>query len=556
LNLGKTPRDRRATSLALAACLGAGCGLAESPDELPDESETTAAPYGQVKYGLVWFDHYDSVTKTYKTYDALNGAWERNSNVPLTAYDPKRPILIYFHGWQPGANGKREDFMWNLHGGGQVETLKNWKSHKYNVGIYFWDQFADNGDSSIFVSRAESKIWSTYGPNNLCVKIEYEKNKFKFIENPTPAQLNLPVWKITDPETKKPIEGRWGETTRVARIAAGVKFVLGKSPQDVAALSHANIAYKANPSSCRNFVEQLACKSQPVSNLCNGDRPEWREAFEQLVCGPPAVGDFAVVAMMRALAAQTNPHMWFAGHSLGHQLATRTALRLWLMYEHSHKGDSYNRTLRNARPTTVDLLDPYATTYTYNTSKPTEVLSTPYSYTRGNLANENGAANASTANRVLEYHRRLNDFGVARAYYLTSNLGNTPGATVNPVLMAEIPTERVFFDYLSTTDQATKHVFAPKWYFSQMLNTDNLMGNKILDVADRNEHWSVALSPLIGVQYRKQITDKQVHFAQTGGNLTPSPDDDKFTVCSKKPRHGQVPASRFSQGAYDCSDKL
>ncbi len=77
-----------------------------------------------------------------------------------TYFDPTKPTVIYVHGWESGAGrNSRESMQYSAAGQrGQDENLmKYWNG--WNVGIFYWNQFADD-DGLPPPYLAEAKIWT------------------------------------------------------------------------------------------------------------------------------------------------------------------------------------------------------------------------------------------------------------------------------------------------------------------------------------------------------------------------------------------------------------
>lgn len=80
-------------------------------------------------------------------------------------FNPSKSTLIYFHGWQSGSveNGFRETFDYHLNSPGycpeELVESKSWIQKGWNMGIFYWDQFADEPEPWL----AEAKIWSAAG---------------------------------------------------------------------------------------------------------------------------------------------------------------------------------------------------------------------------------------------------------------------------------------------------------------------------------------------------------------------------------------------------------
>lgn len=105
--------------------------------------------FQNLDYGLYWFGDNDNYEKAQAGY----------SNA---YYNKSAPTIIYIHGWQNGSSQakNRETFNRSDSGGPDVDLAYAWRRAGYNVGILYWNQFADEGE----VKDAEAKIWSQNGP--------------------------------------------------------------------------------------------------------------------------------------------------------------------------------------------------------------------------------------------------------------------------------------------------------------------------------------------------------------------------------------------------------
>jgi pimeloyl-ACP methyl ester carboxylesterase len=76
---------------------------------------------------------------------------------PNPWFDKTKPTVIYLHGWQPNTTEefKRENFNRSeLNGNGDV--ARGWRDRGWNIGIFYWNQLADEGE----VKDAEAKIYT------------------------------------------------------------------------------------------------------------------------------------------------------------------------------------------------------------------------------------------------------------------------------------------------------------------------------------------------------------------------------------------------------------
>ncbi|WP_417531175.1 hypothetical protein [Marinobacter lipolyticus] len=111
-------------------------------------------------YGLYWFDGNNNSVKAVEADGTVN-------NVPRKYYDPSKPTIIHFHGWQPGSATRgdgydREDFRF-VWGNEDVITSTSWKNKGWNIAYFYWDQFADESE----VKDAEAKMWTVNGPRGM-----------------------------------------------------------------------------------------------------------------------------------------------------------------------------------------------------------------------------------------------------------------------------------------------------------------------------------------------------------------------------------------------------
>lgn len=113
-----------------------------------------------LNYGLHWVNVDNNGNETQEK------GVDNNSNIIIDDvgyYDPSKPTVIYFHGWQSGMaedDYSLEDFYFD---DVDANTAKAWKDQGWNVGIYHWGQFADESE----LKDAEAKIWSVQGDKGM-----------------------------------------------------------------------------------------------------------------------------------------------------------------------------------------------------------------------------------------------------------------------------------------------------------------------------------------------------------------------------------------------------
>lgn len=112
----------------------------------------SSSVFSSLDYGLYWYGYGDVCEK------AIPGQANPYFNT-------SHKTVIYIHGWQNGStpNQNRETFNASGSGGPDQALADYWINRGYNVGILYWNQFADEGE----VKDAEAKIWSTQGPRGM-----------------------------------------------------------------------------------------------------------------------------------------------------------------------------------------------------------------------------------------------------------------------------------------------------------------------------------------------------------------------------------------------------
>lgn len=146
--------------------------------------------YSQKNDQLYWFDE-------------LNRAYAYTD--PNSPFDPKKPTMIFIHGWQNGevAQNRAPDFNYEFSVNGQevrVNSAKAWIDAGYNVGVYNWVQIADEpgeGWTGSIPYSAEAKIWTT---NYQYYKrpMRYRLNDGSFINESAKTAAELFVEKYLD----------------------------------------------------------------------------------------------------------------------------------------------------------------------------------------------------------------------------------------------------------------------------------------------------------------------------------------------------------------------
>ncbi len=141
---------------------------------------TAIAAEDNLDYGLYWFDGNNNSVKAVEHDGTVN-------NVSLNFFDPTKPTVVHFHGWQNGSSERgyaREDFHfeWN---GESVITSSSWKNRGWNIAYFYWNQFADEAE----VKDAEAKIWSTNGPRGMRYRLSDGSYRTTLAPNKSVSQI-------------------------------------------------------------------------------------------------------------------------------------------------------------------------------------------------------------------------------------------------------------------------------------------------------------------------------------------------------------------------------
>ncbi|MGB0521860.1 MAG: copper amine oxidase N-terminal domain-containing protein [Flammeovirgaceae bacterium] len=127
--------------------------------EWDQESQSVQIYYwNKLDYGIYF---YDSEPGSEGSWDAV-GCQKYVPGQANRFFDPSKPTILYVHGFQLGgvANHNRESFHLNDFGA-NIHTQNKWKQDGYNVAIFHWVQFADDG--FLPPDNVEIKIYSATG---------------------------------------------------------------------------------------------------------------------------------------------------------------------------------------------------------------------------------------------------------------------------------------------------------------------------------------------------------------------------------------------------------
>lgn len=131
-----------------------------------ESSSLQAYYYEKLDYGIYFYGKQTS-------NDSIAGAQKFVPNEANLFFDPMKPTIIYTHGWQLGGtkSGGRENFTLKDNGL-EIHSHNEWIDKGWNVGIFHWIQFADDGNIPP-PREAEAKI---YDVNNTLSGIRWTRS--------------------------------------------------------------------------------------------------------------------------------------------------------------------------------------------------------------------------------------------------------------------------------------------------------------------------------------------------------------------------------------------
>ncbi|PFA69147.1 cell adhesion domain-containing protein [Bacillus sp. AFS015802] len=134
-------------------------------------------------------------------------------------FNASKPTVIYIHGWQNGSTAflNRESFNPKQNdpiNGPDVNTVDYWVSKGWNIGIFYWNQLADESE----VKDAEAKIWSTSGPKGM--RWRKKDGTYSTEGSPTVSAAQLFVNTY-----KQAMQGFTGNEVRLAGHSLGSQMV-------------------------------------------------------------------------------------------------------------------------------------------------------------------------------------------------------------------------------------------------------------------------------------------------------------------------------------------
>ena len=125
--------------ISFMLCSFMGNAVVTAEEVVNNQPDWNFVDWSKLDVGIYWFD------KDNQPYKSDN---------PKAPFDPKQPTVIFAHGFQEGSvkEMRRQSFYYKGH-----NTVKAWRADGWNVGVFYWNQLADEGE----VKNAEAKIWTS-----------------------------------------------------------------------------------------------------------------------------------------------------------------------------------------------------------------------------------------------------------------------------------------------------------------------------------------------------------------------------------------------------------
>lgn len=120
-----------------------------TPDNRPISATVSTQTFSckSLDAGIYWFGKGDQAQKA-------------TAMTRSTFFDPKKPTVIYVHGWQSGSHKleRRGTFNYGKYDpiyGVKVDAADAWVDAGWNIGIFYWNQISDESAPT----SAEDKVW-------------------------------------------------------------------------------------------------------------------------------------------------------------------------------------------------------------------------------------------------------------------------------------------------------------------------------------------------------------------------------------------------------------
>ena len=235
---------------------------------------TQAAGEEYLDYGLHWVKINNGQEQQVKAVEHDGTVISRNSSY----YSNSKPTVIYFHGWQNGSSEEgysRESFEFS---DVNQNTISAWKTQGWNVAIFHWNQFADEGD----VKNAEAKMWSANGPKGMRYRLD--DGSYSTTQSPTISVGEIAFQQITAALTNNSSNNiRFAGHSLGNQLAVSVAQKINKGINDGSVSSNVmpNRVELLDPFWSQDAKSYLGDSNGDGQNDWNGEVVHW--AIEELI---------------------------------------------------------------------------------------------------------------------------------------------------------------------------------------------------------------------------------------------------------------------------------
>ena len=181
---------------------------AKAPNPAPLLDQPAVFDCANLDFGIYW-------------YGPGNTAQKATNGTTSVFFDPSKPTVIYAHGWQKDSTKarRREDFLFKQAADDSVKNVADaWLTAGWNVGIFYWNQFADEDD----VRSAESKIWGLSDPTVEAAGMRWRQCDGSFSSASSPE---VPVGELFLESYRNALAGYQGSNIRLVGHSLGNQVV-------------------------------------------------------------------------------------------------------------------------------------------------------------------------------------------------------------------------------------------------------------------------------------------------------------------------------------------
>lgn len=219
-------------------------------------------------YGLYWVNvnnGQETQSKAVEHDGTVN-------SVSSQFYDDAKPTVIYFHGWQNGSSQGGYDRESFDSGNINTNTAEPWKEQGWNVGIFYWNQFADEGE----VKDAEAKMWSTNGSKGMRYRLD--DGSYSTAQSP-----NMSVGEIAFEQISAALDDNYSNNIRFAGHSLGNQLAVFVAKQINDGINNGSVSSNVMPTRIelldpfwsKDGKSYLGDANGDGQNDWNGERVRW-----------------------------------------------------------------------------------------------------------------------------------------------------------------------------------------------------------------------------------------------------------------------------------------